>query len=272
MPNKKKASAKLRIQRSLIRAISPAVQQLMAAPKLEGIKRALFIQPHPDDNQIGAGGTIAMLIDRGVEVWELTVLDDRYTDLTCSGEGLTLRQKEVMAAQACLGMKDAGFLGFGDRTKASMREIADAITLVIRRIQPDAVFTADPNLENECHEDHIKVSQAVRTAVMDAQFAFLPEYVDGKPREDVWKVKTIGYYYTDKPNTVVDISDYEEKKFEAMRCHASQMETGLQLGIKLLAQQWAALAKQTLGMEYESVEVLRMITALHTHCFNLPVE
>jgi len=266
MPNKKKPGVKLRFQRSLIRAVSPAAQQFMAAPKLGDVKRALFIQPHPDDNQIGAGGTIAMLIDRGVEVWELTVLDDRYTDLTYTGEGLTLRQKEVLAAQASLGMKDAGFLGFGDRTKADMREIADAITLVIRRIQPDAVFTADPNLENECHEDHIKVARAVCTAVMDAQFAFLPEYVDGKPRDDAWRVKTLGFYYTDKPNTLVDITDYEEKKFESMRCHASQMETGLQFAIQLLDQQWAA------GTEYEAVEPLRLITQLHMHCFNLPVE
>jgi len=265
MPNRKKASTKLRVQRSLIRAISPAAQQLMAAPKLESVKRALFIQPHPDDNQIGAGGTIAMLIDRGVEVWELTVLDDRYTDLTYTGQGLTLRQKEVMAAQACLGMKDAGFLGYGDRTKASMREIADAITLVIRKIQPDAVFTADPYLENEFHEDHVKVSQAVCTAVMDAQFAFLPEYVEGKPREDVWRVKTLGFYYTDKPNTVVDIASYEEKKLESVRCHASQLAPGLLLSVKLLAQQWAA------ETEYESVEVLRLISQLHMHCFNLPV-
>jgi len=266
MPNKKKTSVKLRFQRSLIRAVSPAAQQFMAAPKLDGVKRALFIQPHPDDNQIGAGGTIAMLIDKGVEVWELTVLDDRYTDLTYTGEGLTLRQKEVMAAQASLGMKNAGFLGFGDRTKASMREIADAITLVIRKIQPDAVFTADPNLENECHEDHVKVAQAVRTAVMDAQFAFLPEYVDGKPREDAWRVKILGFYYTDKPNTVVDIGGYEEKKYESIRCHASQMSPGLQTALKLLDQQWA------METQYESAEVLRLITQLHMHCFNLPVE
>ena len=265
MPNKKKAGIKLRVQRRALRAISPAAQQLMAAPKLEDIKRALFIQPHPDDNQIGAGGTIAMLADRGVEVWELTALDDRYTDLTYSGEGLTLRQKEALAAQACLSMKNAGFLGFGDRTKATMRELADAITLVIRKIQPDAVFTADPNLENECHEDHVKVAHAVQTAVQDAGFAFLPEYQDGKPRDDVWNVKTLGFYYTDKPSTVVDIAEYEEKKLEAVRCHVSQAEPGLLFAVKLLGQQWAA------DTQFESVEVLRLISKLHTHCFNLPV-
>ncbi|MCL2105759.1 MAG: PIG-L family deacetylase [Oscillospiraceae bacterium] len=265
MANRKKSGGITRLRRAVIRAASPMAQKLMEPPKLESVKRALFIQPHPDDNQIGAGGTIAMLVDRGVEVWELTVLDDRFTSLTYSGEGLSPRQREALAAQACLGMKNAGFLGFGDRTKAPMREIADAITPVIRGIRPDAVFTVDPNLENECHEDHVKVARAVQTAVMDAQFAFLPEYADGKPREDIWRVGTLGFYYTDKPNTVVDISDYEEKKFEAMRCHASQMSPGLQTGIRLLSQQLA------MGTAYGCAEALRMISALQMHCFHLPV-
>ena len=262
---KKKASMKLRFERKMIRALSPATQKLMEPPKLDGIKRALFIQPHPDDNQIGAGGTIAALVAQGAEVFELTALDDRYVDLTYSGEGLTHRQKEALAAQECLGMKNAGFLGFGDRTKASMREIADAITLVIRKIQPDAVFTVDPNLENEFHEDHIKIARAVQTAVEDAGNGFLPEYQDGKRREDTWRVNTIGFYFTDKPNTIVDIALYEEVKLKAILCHDSQQEPGLILSTKLVAQQFA------MGTEYEAVEVLRMISSLHKHCFPLPV-
>jgi len=262
---KKKASMKLRFERKLIRAVSPAVEQLMAPPKLDGIKRALFIQPHPDDNQIGAGGTIAALIAQGAEVFELTALDDRFVDLSYSGEGLTHRQKEALAAQECLGMKNAGFLGFGDRTQATMREVADAITLVIRKIQPDAVFTVDPNLENECHEDHIKISRAVQTAVVDAAIGFLPEYQDGKLREDVWRVKTIGFYFTDKPNTIVDIAPYEEVKLKAIQCHVSQQAPGLILSTKMVAQQFAV------GTEYEAVEALRMISSLHTHCFPMPV-
>lgn len=262
---KKNVSLKLRTQHKIIRAASPLIQQIAQPPSLNGIKRALFIQPHPDDNQIAAGGTIAKLIDQGVEVYELTALDDRYTDLTYSGEGYTLRQKEALAAQKCLGMKNAGFLGFGDRTHASMREIADAIVPVIRRIRPDAIFTADPNLENECHEDHIKVAQAVRTAFLDASFPFLPEYVDGKKRGDVFMASMLAYYYTDKPNTVVDISAYEEKKIASMQCHASQMEPGLISAIKMLAQQFAA------DTDFEAVEVLRIISPRHAHCFNLPV-
>lgn len=262
---RKKPSRKLIFERKFLRIISPAVQKICEPPKLSKIKRALFIQPHPDDNQIGAGGTIAWLVDIGVEVYELTVLDDRYTDLTYSGEGLTVRQKEALDAQKCLGMKDAGFLGFCDRTKASAREISEKIVEVIREIKPDAVFTVDSNLENEFHEDHIKVGQAVKYACMDSTFDFYPEFVDNKPREDIWTVKTIAFYYTDKPNTVVDISEYEEKKMESMRCHKSQMVPGFQNLIKLQAQQFAV------ETQYDSVEVLRVVSSMHTHCFNFPV-
>ena len=40
----------------------------IAYPKLEDIQSALFIQPHPDDNEIGAGGTMAYLTHRGIPV------------------------------------------------------------------------------------------------------------------------------------------------------------------------------------------------------------
>lgn len=268
MANRKKATTKLRMQRKLLRAVSPAAQKLMEPPKLENIKRALFIQPHPDDNQIGAGGTIARLIDQGAEVWELTVLDDRYTDDTYTGQGLTVRQKEALASQACLGMRNAGFLGYGDRTRAPMREIADKITFIIRDIQPDAVFTIDPNLENECHEDHLKVARAVQTAVLDAEFSFLPARVDsaaGQKAANTCKVAAIGYYYTDKPNLLVDISDFEEKKMESIQCHASQMVPGFPALLKLQTQQFA------MQTDYEAAEPLRMVSKMHTHCFNLPV-
>lgn len=263
--NKKKASCRLSIERKVFSAVSPIIGKLCEPPKMKNIKRALFIQPHPDDNQIAAGGTIAWLVDRGVEVYELTVLDDRFIDLTYSGEGLTVRQKEALAAQECLGMKNAGFLGFGDRTEASEREISKAIVSVIREVKPDAVFTADPNLENECHEDHIKIANAVKHAVLDATFPFYPEYVDNKPREDVWTVGTLGFYYTDKPNTIVDIIDYEQKKIESMRCHKSQPIASLEPVIILLDQQVAK------GTEYKSAEVFRLLSDVHTHCFTLPV-
>lgn len=192
-----------------------AADPLCAPPDLSKAKRVLFVQPHPDDNQIGAGGTIAWLVSLGVEVWELTVLDDRYANPDYIGrenEVETVRQKEAKCAQEYLGMKNAGFLGFADKTRASIDELSVAIMKVIRRVQPDYVLSADPLLANECHSDHIKVGTAVKYACMDSECDFYPEFVDGKLRTDAWKVKGVGFYYTDKPNTLIDITDFEETK------------------------------------------------------------
>ena len=42
------------------------------------------------------------------------------------------------------------------------------------------MLTVDPNLETECHSDHIKVGNAVKFAAMDALCDFYPDFVDGK--------------------------------------------------------------------------------------------
>jgi LmbE family N-acetylglucosaminyl deacetylase len=263
---RKKATIKTRLIRKTAQAVLPAVKLICEPPKLENVKRALFIQPHPDDNQIAAGGTIAWLVDRGAEVYELTVLDDRYTDLTYSGEGYTVRQKEALEAQRVLGIKNAGFLGFGDRTEASAREISKEIVKVIRFIQPDIIFTADPNLSTECHEDHIKVGMAVKYAFMDARFPFYPEYDNGKPRTDIWNTPALALYYTAEPNTLVDIGRYEELKFKAVHAHVSQREPALDVAIRLLSRHLAE------GTAYEAAETFRVLSQRHAHCFNLPVE
>lgn len=263
---KKKTSVKTKLLRSAFRTAMPALTMLCSPPEIDKIKRALFIQPHPDDNQIGAGGTIAKLIDMGVEVYELTVLDDRETDRTYTGNGLTVRQKEALEAQKTLGMKNAGFLGFPDRTRASAREIADKIIPVIREIKPDAVFTVDPNLLSECHEDHIKVGNAVKFAFMDAGFDFCPEYDNGNPRKDTWAVKTIGFYYTDCPNTIIDISDYEDLKFKAIACHVSQKDVTVNAALRLQSQYFAQCT------DFDAAEVMRLQGRMHSHCFNLPIE
>lgn len=257
-------------QRQAISAVSNAAVGLICAPPdLSKAKRVLFVQPHPDDNQIGAGGTIAWLVSLGVEVWELTVTDDRYAVPEYIGkenEVETTRQKEALSAQQYLGMKNAGFLGFADKTRASVDEISQAILPVIREIKPDYVLTVDPNLATECHSDHIKVGTAVKYACMDALCNFYPEFQNGGFRDDTWRVKGIGFYYTDKPNTLIDIGEFEEKKMESIYLHKSQHDPVLNLAIRMQQQ---AFAK---GTSFKACEPLRLISSLQMHCFNLPVE
>ena len=265
---KRNSSLKFEAARGVLTAATSAADMLCAPPDITKAKSVLFVQPHPDDNQIGAGGTIAYLRSLGIECYELTVTDDRYADVNYIGKEndvQTVRQKEALAAQQMLGMKNAGFLGFADKNDNSEREISLKIVEVIRKIKPDYVITADPLLESECHSDHIKVGNAVKYAAMDALCDFYPDFIDGKLRDDAWRVKGVGFYYTDKPNTLIDITEFEEIKMKSVKCHVSQAEPALLAAIMLQQQMFAE------GTQFKSAEPLRMLSNLQMHCFNLPV-
>jgi len=240
----------------------PLLNTLGRAPSLDDISVALFVQPHPDDNQVAAGGLMAKLVAAGKTVYELTVCDDRAVDIGYSGEGLTTRQKEVIAAGEVIGTKHAGFCGFCDKTRAPVDEISVKIMEFIREIKPDAVFTADPSLVTECHSDHIKTGEAVKYAVMDAECDFYPSLIGGKLRDDAWNVMLLGFYYTDKANTVVDITDYYDKKMEALNCHVTQVSDMMLFAVNALDQ----AAGEDLGYEY--AEGYRVMSKLQMHCFN----
>ena len=100
---------------------------------------------------------------------------------------------------------------------------------------------------------------------MDAQCDFYPEFIDGKKRDDAWKVTAIGFYYTDKPNTLIDITDFQELKMESIKCHVSQAEPALLAAIMLQDKLFAE------GTDFKAAEPLRMLSSLQMHCFNLPV-
>ncbi len=265
---KRNRSIKYELTDKVLTAATAAADALCAPPDITKAKRVLFVQPHPDDNQIAAGGTIAYLISLGIEVYELTVTDDRFAEPEYIGKEnsvQTIRQKEALSAQQLLGMKNAGFLGFADKNDNSEREISLKIVEVIRKIKPDYVITADPNLATECHSDHIKVGNAVKFAAMDAVCNFYPDFVDGKFRDDTWRVKGVGFYYTDKPNTLIDITDFEEIKMNSIKCHVSQAETSLLAAVMLQQKLFAE------GTDFKAAEPLRMLSNLQMHCFNLPV-
>ena len=265
---KRNGSMKYQLTQSVLTAATAAADALCAPPDITKAKKILFVQPHPDDNQIAAGGTIAYLRSLGIECYELTVTDDRFAEPEYIGrenEVHTIRQHEALEAQKKLGMRNAGFLGFADKNDASEREISLKIVEVIRRIKPDYVITADPNLATECHSDHIKVGNAVKYAAMDALCNFYPDFDNGKFRDDAWRVKGVGFYYTDKPNTLIDITDFEELKMESIKCHVSQAEPALLAAIMLQSKLFAE------GTDFKAAEPLRMLSALQMHCFNLPV-
>ncbi|MGB9805891.1 MAG: PIG-L deacetylase family protein [Thermoproteota archaeon] len=192
--------------------------------KIEELKKVLVVQPHADDADVGIGGTIAKLVDNGCEVTYLTLTDDRCgtSDPSMLPETLVkIRMQEQEEAAKVLGVKEVIWLGYYDSELYPSLELREKIIRVIREKKPEAIFTVDPWLMYEAHPDHRTTGIMAAEAFM---FSGLPN-VNRKHLEEGLEphaAEYIAFFVTSKPNTYVDITNYLDKKLEAVKKHKSQ--------------------------------------------------
>lgn len=240
------------------------VAALLSPPDIFAGKRALCVQPHPDDNEVGMGGIVAKLAQKGCEVHYLTVTNG---DLgahceALRGEALAgVRREEVLASGGLLGVSGFHFLDLPDGSLNDASALAGKIAEVMRRHEIDMLFCPDPWMPYEAHRDHVVTGQACAQAFISADLLEYPRGTDTKPCHPF----AIGFYNTNAVNTVVDISDAFDLKFQAMAAHASQFNEAV-LGLYRV---YFAVRGQKLaqGKGFALGEGLRVMSPLHMHCF-----
>ena len=172
-------------------------------PKVESFRRYLFIGPHPDDIEIGAGATAAKLADAGKDVCFLICTDGRYGD-GAAPKGLSredlveLRKEESRKSAQVLGVRDLRFLGLSDGGFYEDVELLEGIAAVMGDFRPDCVFAPDPWVSSECHADHLRCGQAARQLSCFAPYAGIMERLGASPAP----VKALCYYMTAKPTSL----------------------------------------------------------------------
>jgi len=172
----------------------------------------LVFGPHPDDLEIGLGGTIAQHAARGLRVG--------LCDLTAGemGSNGTVEERlaEAEAARVVLGAAWRENLRWPDREIGKHPEHLDQAVSFIRRHQPRVV--AMPYWSDR-HPDHVAASAVLAEAVFNGG---LKRY---KAQEDAWKPEWVCYYFindSDRPSFVIDVSAHYEQKRRALDCHVSQ--------------------------------------------------
>jgi len=172
--------------------------------RLESYDRYLFIGPHPDDIEIGAGSTAAKLVKSGKTVAFVIALDGRYglenaKPGTTSDALIEIRKREAIASAAALGVSDVRFLGLSDGNQYETNTLLSSLAKAIGDFGPDVVFAPDPCLTSECHQDHLNVGEAARQLAFFAPLTEIMQHYEAKPAP----VAAIAYYYTARPNTYV---------------------------------------------------------------------
>ena len=191
-------------------------------PRLENFDRYLFIGPHPDDIEIGAGATVSRLTSLGKQVSFLICTDGRFGDENTSLHGEELvqaRQEESIRSAAMLGVTDVRFLELSDGGFYTREELLTGIARVIGQVQPEVVFAPDPCVDSECHMDHLNVGQAVRNLACFAPYSGI---MAGYGAEGA-QVKALALYMTARPNRFVATRGHVEKQLSAIfSCHLTQ--------------------------------------------------
>ena len=236
----------------------------IAYPTIDDIKSALFIQPHPDDNEIGAGGTMIKLVQKGIPVYGLTVTEGRGGSNIYTPEELAeIRKIEADESMKITGVKNLGCLGYHDNNPIIHKKLVEDLVKVIREIKPDAIFTVDDKLENELHPVHLAVGKAVREAFFQSGQTYYP-FEDGIKHEDSHTCRIIGFYFTEDENTIVDITDVYPQKRQAILAHKSQVNE------KLMTMYDGLFTLLSSDHPNKMVERLKLLYEIHTHCFTIP--
>lgn len=186
------------------------LNNILQIPEIEECKSILCIQPHPDDNEVGAGGTIAKLARLGCKVTYLTVTDGGIgtTNPEISREDVAaVRLKEVEEATSILGVSSLLYLNYKDASYMDEKELCQKIVTVIRDVQPEFVMTVDPFLPYEVHPDHRRVGMAAAEACIFSQFPYFYSSLDNTPCKNPWTIKCAAFYTTAYPNTFINVDD-----------------------------------------------------------------
>ena len=192
-------------------------------PQVESFERYLFIGPHPDDIEIGAGATAAKLAAAGKKVTFLICTDGRF-GLENAPAGTTpdqlaeMRKEECLAAAKSLGVSDVRFLGLSDGAFYDTDELLRGIARVIGEVKPELIFAPDPDVSSECHADHRNVGEAARRM---AFFAPFPEIAEKRGAEPA-NVQALAFYMTAKPNRYVKTRGLLGRQLAALLLHRTQ--------------------------------------------------
>ncbi|ROI02511.1 bacillithiol biosynthesis deacetylase BshB1 [Kaistella haifensis] len=177
----------------------------------------LAIGAHPDDVELGCGGTLAKLISEGKKV---AIVDLTQGELGTRGTNFT-RAEEAAEASKILGISARENLKMKDGFIQNSEEYQMKIVTMIRKYQPEIVLS---NAIDDRHPDHAKASKLVSDACFLSGLVKIETVLEGNNQQP-WRPKHIFNYIQWKnitPDFVIDITDFMQKKIDACLAYKTQ--------------------------------------------------
>jgi LmbE family N-acetylglucosaminyl deacetylase len=177
------------------------------------MSKILALAPHPDDIEIGCGGTLAVHAARGDEVHLFVATDGGV------GGDADVRKSEQQASAKILGVSYIHWGGFSDTCLPQQAmDLMEALEKIVHDVQPDTVYM---NYRDDTHQDHRVLAQVANSVTR-----YVPNVLAYETPSSI----------AFEPTLFMDIDGAMNKKIEALGAHASQLErTHVRLNIVEIA-------------------------------------
>ncbi|HJN11467.1 MAG TPA: bacillithiol biosynthesis deacetylase BshB1 [Pirellulaceae bacterium] len=179
----------------------------------------LVIAPHPDDAELGMGGSILKFKSEGLRVG---VLDLTNGEPTPHGS-LEIRARETAAATRILDLDWRENLGLPNRSLEATLAARQQLASVIRRVKPRWLFAP---YWVDAHPDHVAATQLVEAARFWAKLSKTEMAGDPHHPQRIYNYYAIHLKHAPQPAFVLDITDHWEQKLAAIQCYRSQFIEG----------------------------------------------
>lgn len=182
--------------------------------------KVIIFAVHPDDETLGAGGSLLKHTDNDDEVhW--VILTQMFKENGFSPEAIDKRQKEIHAVSAAYKFSSLTILPFAT-TKLDQYPTGDLvkeISNVVLKIQPEIIYIP---FKNDVHTDHKISYQALASLTKTFRYPFIRKILS----MEVLSETNFGLHDSREaffPNYYVDITKYFNKKIEILKIYSSEL-------------------------------------------------
>lgn len=183
-------------------------------------KKVIVISAHPDDEVLGAGGTLLKHVEKGDEVYWLII-----TNLTeaagFSNERVKSRKQEIKKVEQIIGFKKTYNLNLStiSLTSSSIIDMVPMISEVFTEVQPEVIYCVN---RSDAHSDHRITFDAVMACTKSFRYPFIKEVYMYECLSETEFAPAL-FEKVFMPNYFVDITTQFEKKLEAMKIYESEL-------------------------------------------------
>ncbi|BAO56739.1 PIG-L deacetylase family protein [Nonlabens marinus] len=185
------------------------------------MKKIIVISAHPDDEILGAGGTLLKHIANGDEVYWL-ITTNIFEAQGFSKQRVDSRQQEIRKVEKTLGIKETFLLNYHTMqlSYSSILDMVPRISKIFNKVKPEVIYCLN---RSDAHSDHRVTFDAVMACTKSFRYPFIKQVLLYECISETEFAPALPEKVF-LPNFFVDVSKHFDQKLEIMKIYESELE------------------------------------------------